>query len=88
VDLVALRNNGSGREKFRDGGGKRVDLLRANGETTPVPPRYGKRFVEVLAWAIDEGHVSARRAALLLETTVDGRRDLFAEHGLTAPFEL
>jgi Zn-dependent peptidase ImmA (M78 family)/DNA-binding XRE family transcriptional regulator len=64
------------------------DLLRANGETTPVPPRYGKRFVELLAWAIDEGHVSARRAALLLETTVDDLRDLFSEHGLTAPFEL
>jgi Zn-dependent peptidase ImmA (M78 family)/transcriptional regulator with XRE-family HTH domain len=66
------------------------ELLRASGDsgTGATPARYSKRFVEVLAWAIDEGHVSARRTASLLETTVDDLGDLFAEHGLPAPFDL
>ncbi|MFZ3084932.1 ImmA/IrrE family metallo-endopeptidase [Rhodoferax ferrireducens] len=66
------------------------ELLRANGEDTRVelPAPYSKRFISVLSWGMDEGHVSVRRAAQLLDTSVDDLRDLFAEHGLPAPFDL
>lgn len=53
-----------------------------------TPARYSKRFVSVMSWGIDEGHVSVRRIAQLLDTSVDDLRDLFAEHGLSAPFDL
>jgi hypothetical protein len=66
------------------------DFLRSNCEesNSRPPARYSKRFVSVISWGIDEGHVSARRVAQLLNTSVDDLRDLFAEHGLSAPFDL
>ena len=66
------------------------DLLRASGEDNKsrMPARYSKRFVSVMAWGIDEGHVSVRRVAQLLDISVDDLRDLFAEHGLASPFDL
>lgn len=66
------------------------DAIRANGDRSAdrMPERFSKQFVEVLSWGIDEGYVSARRAAMLLETSVDDLGDLFAEHGLPAPFDL
>jgi Zn-dependent peptidase ImmA (M78 family)/transcriptional regulator with XRE-family HTH domain len=66
------------------------DFLRSNSEesNSRPPARYSKRFVSAISWGIDEGHVSARRAAQLLNTSVDDLRDLFAEHGLSAPFDL
>lgn len=66
------------------------DLLRSNvdeGNINP-PALYGKRFVSAISWGIDEGHVSARRVAQLLDSSVDDLRDLFFEHGLSAPFDL
>lgn len=50
--------------------------------------RFSRRFVEVLGWGISSGHVSARRAALLLDTTLDDLSALFSEHGLETPFDL
>lgn len=50
--------------------------------------RFNKHFVSVMSWGIDEGHLSVRRLAQLLDVTVDDLRDLFAEHGLPAPFDL
>ena len=44
--------------------------------------------MEVIALAVDEGRVSARRAAALLDLTVDDLADLFATHGVQAPVEL
>jgi Zn-dependent peptidase ImmA (M78 family)/transcriptional regulator with XRE-family HTH domain len=66
------------------------ELIRVDADNgaSALPPRYSKRFANVLSWGIDEGYVSARRAASLLGTTVDDLRDLFAEHGLPAPFDL
>lgn len=66
------------------------DFLRSNvdeGNINP-PARYSKRFVSAISWGIDEGHVSARRVAQLLDSSVDDLRDLFSEHGLSAPFDL
>lgn len=51
-------------------------------------PRFSRRFVEILGWAIDEGHLSIRKAANVVGTTVDDLADLFSEHGLKTPFHL
>lgn len=56
--------------------------------TPAPPPRFSRRFVETLGWGIDEGHLSARRAALLLDTTLADLAALFTEHALAIPFDL
>jgi hypothetical protein len=38
--------------------------------------------------AIDRGHLSARKAAKAMGTTLTQLVDLFAEHSLPSPFEL
>lgn len=57
-------------------------------EDRPAPTRFSRRFVELLGWGIDEGHLSVRRAAQVVGTTVDDLANLFAEHGLKTPFDL
>ena len=44
--------------------------------------------MEVMGLAIDQGLVSVRRMSGLLDVTVDGLADLFAEHGFERPVEL
>ena len=65
--------------------------LRNNGhddvETFP-PPSFSKPFMEVMGLAIDKGLVSVRRAAALLDGTVEDLADLFAGHGVKASVEL
>jgi Zn-dependent peptidase ImmA (M78 family) len=65
--------------------------LRNNGRDTvaaAAPPLFSKPFMEVIALAIDEGRVSARRAAALLDLTVDDLGDLFTVYGVQSPIEL
>jgi hypothetical protein len=65
--------------------------LRNNGsDAVPsvLPPPFSKPFLEVIALAVDEGRVSARRAGALLDLTVDDLADLFATHGVQSPVEL
>ena len=65
--------------------------LRNNGgqvARSVTPALYSKPFVEVLGLAIEEGLVSTRRAANLVDMTVDDLADLFATHGVEAPVEL
>jgi len=66
-------------------------VLRNNGHDpgagTP-PVLFSKPFMEVIALAVDEGRVSARRAAGLLDMTIDDLADLFAAHGVAPPFDL
>jgi XRE family transcriptional regulator, fatty acid utilization regulator len=65
--------------------------LRNNGRdavSSVLPPPFSKPFVEVIALAVDEGRVSARRAGALLDLTVDDLADLFATHGVQSPVEL
>jgi Zn-dependent peptidase ImmA (M78 family)/DNA-binding XRE family transcriptional regulator len=52
------------------------------------PPLFSKPFMDVLGQAIDEGRVSARRAADLLHLTIDDLRDLFARYAVDAPLDL
>lgn len=53
-----------------------------------LPPRFSRRFVETLGWGIEHGHVSVRKAAEVLDTTIDDLADLFSEHALRTPFDL
>jgi Zn-dependent peptidase ImmA (M78 family)/transcriptional regulator with XRE-family HTH domain len=65
--------------------------LRNNGrdaESSVPPPPFSKPFMEVIALAIVEGRVSARRASSLLDLTVDDLADLFAKHGVQSPVDL
>jgi Zn-dependent peptidase ImmA (M78 family)/transcriptional regulator with XRE-family HTH domain len=65
--------------------------LRNNGKETAVvtpPPLFSKPFMEVIALAVDQGRISSRRAAGLLDLTIDDLMDLFATHGVEAPDEL
>jgi Zn-dependent peptidase ImmA (M78 family)/transcriptional regulator with XRE-family HTH domain len=65
--------------------------LRNNGRDTvaaALPPMFSKPFMEVIALAIEEGRVSARRAAGLLDLTVDDLADLFTVHGVQSPIDL
>ena len=65
--------------------------LRHNGRAgadDAAPARFSEPFIEVMGLAIDQGLVSVRRMAGLLDVTVDGLADLFAEHGFERPVEL
>jgi XRE family transcriptional regulator, fatty acid utilization regulator len=66
--------------------------LRFNGRPAKPPGKtpalFSRRFVEIVARAVDEGRVSTRKIASLLGLSVDDLGDLFAAHGVTAPYEL
>jgi hypothetical protein len=66
--------------------------LRNNGRgrTTaePLPLLFSRRFVEVIARAIDEGRVAVRRVSYLLGLSIDDLADVFAAHGVETPFDL
>lgn len=76
VPADAIRNNGHPTGLFAD--------KRAAGR----PPLFSKRFVEIVARAVEEGRVSIRKIASLLGLSVDDLGDLFAAHGVPAPYEL
>jgi Zn-dependent peptidase ImmA (M78 family)/DNA-binding XRE family transcriptional regulator len=66
--------------------------LRFNGRRAKpagkTPLLFSKRFVEIVARAVEEGRVSIRKIAGLLNLSVDDLGDLFAAHGVPAPYEL
>ena len=65
--------------------------LRNNGaKARPAapPPAFSGPFAEVLAAAIEQGRISVRRTAGLLDTTSDGLTDLFRAHGVENPIHL
>lgn len=62
--------------------------LRNNGRDAAQiapPPLFSKPFMEVIALAVDQGRVSARRAAALVDQTIDELIELFAIHGVPKP---
>ncbi len=75
---TALRNNGRPSVEIKDGAIK-IDR---------PPARFSRRFTEVISRAVEQGLISLRRTASLLESPVEGVGDLFAEHGLKRPVEL
>ena len=65
--------------------------LRNNGRdpaTRGMPPLFSKPFVEVLAVAVDRGHVSVRRGASLVGLAIEDLEELFAVHGVPHAIEL
>jgi Zn-dependent peptidase ImmA (M78 family)/transcriptional regulator with XRE-family HTH domain len=69
-----------------------ANALRFNGRSeTPAGktlPLFSKRFVEIVGRAVEEGRVSIRKIASLLGLSVDDLGNLFALHGVPAPYEL
>lgn len=69
-----------------------ADVLRFNGRPTrptgETPPLFSRRFVEIVARAVDEGRVSTRKIAGVLGLAVDDLADLFTAHGAPAPYDL
>ncbi|WP_210168496.1 XRE family transcriptional regulator [Methylobacterium sp. Leaf469] len=53
-----------------------------------VPLKFGKHFLTVVADAIGQGLVSVRRAAALLDVTIDELGDLLDAHGVERPFDM
>ena len=65
--------------------------LRNNGHDTVEaipPPLFSKPFAEVLGLAVDKGLVSVRRAAALLDGTVEDLAEMFTSHEIERPVEL
>ena len=52
------------------------------------PPPFSKKFLDVIARSLDVGLLSMRRAAKLLDCTIEGVEQLLASHGLTCPVEI
>jgi Zn-dependent peptidase ImmA (M78 family)/transcriptional regulator with XRE-family HTH domain len=67
------------------------EALRYNGRSAPTsdaPPLFSKSFMEVLGQAINEGRISARRAANLLDLKIEDLAELFTVHAVEAPLDL
>ncbi len=65
--------------------------LRNNGQPqgrVELPPLFSRPFVEVIALAIVDGQLSARRAADLLDMSLDELAALCATHEVEVPFDL
>ena len=64
--------------------------LRNNGglEGGPSPSLFSKPFAEVLGMALEQGYVSARRAASLVDADVEQLPALLAAHGVEYEVEL
>ena len=68
-----------------------AEALRNNGgaETGSAPPApFSKPFAEVLGLALEQGLVSARRAAAVIDISVDELAGLLATHGVEYEIEL
>ena len=68
-----------------------VAALRHNGRTVAEhapPPRFSRPFMEVMGLALDRGHVSIRRMAVLLDNTVEDLADLFRMDGIEQRVDL
>ena len=65
--------------------------LRNNGHVrsrSQPPSLFSKPFAEVLAAALDQGHISVRRAAALVGQPIEGLVELFAAHGVEYAIDL
>jgi XRE family transcriptional regulator, fatty acid utilization regulator len=68
------------------------EWLRHNGRKRPaelpLPPLLSRTFVAVIARAIDEGRVSARKVAGLLGLAIEELAEICEAHGVEAPYAL
>ena len=63
-------------------------VLHASLEKPQIPALFSKRYLQSIAWAIDEGEISVRRAGTLLNVPMENLRDLFGQHQIHCTFEL
>ena len=61
---------------------------RCREQAAEPPPPFSRRFVEALTRAIEDGRLSVRRAARLLDLTIEDISDLCAVHGVADPVGL
>lgn len=54
----------------------------------PLPDLFSTEFVQRLHTALAKGQLSVRRAAEILDLTIETLADLFREHQLSVPFDL
>ncbi len=92
-DCAEMAAGRAGADRAR-GGERRVrtppcatTAVRA-GTRGPLPPLFSRPFVEVIALAIGQGRLTARRAADLTDMTLEELAELCATHGVDAPFDL
>ena len=52
------------------------------------PRRFSLNFIETLSQGLEEGRISVRRTAALLDLSIDDLADLFREHDLEPPFDI
>ncbi|MBV8174047.1 MAG: ImmA/IrrE family metallo-endopeptidase [Verrucomicrobia bacterium] len=67
------------------------DRLTWNGRspsTQTLPKLFSRRFVERIHWALEHGKLTVRRAAELLDCTVEDLEKLFRSYDLPVPFDL
>jgi len=67
------------------------DRLTWNGRSPSaqtLPKLFSRRFVERMHWSLDGGELSVRRAAELLDCTVEDLENLFKSYELPVPFDL
>lgn len=67
------------------------DPLLNNGHNVvsgAIPPLFSRRFVEVLALAVEAGYISGRRIAGLLGLAIEDVADLFTTNGVPQPVDL
>ncbi len=68
---------------------RRIDLSSTRGsQASETPARFGRRFVELVGWGIEKGHLSVRRASDVICMSIDELADVFSEHGLRVPFDM
>jgi Zn-dependent peptidase ImmA (M78 family)/transcriptional regulator with XRE-family HTH domain len=67
---------------------RRLSLEKQRPSLSGPPKRFSPSFVQMLHEALENGRLSARKAAKVLGLGLGGLTGLFAEHDLTAPFEL
>jgi hypothetical protein len=80
-------------EWLTEGDGMNVQMARLtwNGRTPSeqtLPKPYSRRFMERLHWGIETGRASVRWSASLLDTSVNGLKNLFTDYEMTVPFDL
>lgn len=65
-------------------------LRKSVGDTArkEVPPRFSKRFMEVIGQAVDLGHISVRRTANVLDVNIEDLHDLFMTYSVNCEIGL
>lgn len=72
-----------------ENGTRQTLSLEKQRSSVSVPPkRFSESFVRMLHQALEQGRISARKAAKAMGLGLDGLTELFSQYELTAPFDL